>query len=1628
MSTDLRAGAPRSLASRLRAMLRAAGSARVASQPPAEAQPAMLEGLESRQMLSVSILNPLPDVTLSPSTTNQTINLGPRYDNANFTGSIVRWDVNFGGNNRTFYVELFDQTGPGRTRTTPLTVANFLQYTNPVNGTWTYSNTIFHRRANLTDGTPFVLQGGGFRRPTAASNVPGPEGEPSGPSGTLPTVLNEPGNSNVRGTIAMAKLGGDPNSASNQFFFNLGNNAANLNNQNGGFTVFGRVVGNGMTIVDQMAGVPVYNAANFYGNNALGELPLTGLPATLPPTVNIQPESFVSVTNITRVNELRYVVTSSNGSVVQASVNAEGQLQLTYGANRTATATVTVRVISDADGTEVTDEFTVSPASLESVTASATTLQYAGEALTLTANNPATTIGGGSISRVTFFRDSNNNGLLDAGDANLGEDTSADGGWTLNAVTNNFIVGNNRVFAQATDSAGNLSNPVAVIINVVRSTPVEVGTFTANPSPLGAPGQPVTLTAGGVTTLSPAGTVTEVRFFRDTNGNGQFDQGTDALLATSTNGVNGTFTANLAANVTGNFTRGVNRLFAVATDSAGRTSVARTFELVVRAMTATPNPVTRNSNFTIDVENISTVGGGFQSVRFFYDTNDNGLADPGIDEQLPGTVRLVNGRWTLTISSSFARFSDGNNTIVGLGNRTVSQTEQLGSVIVQIVNNPPTVRSLTLSTAVLTSNSQQITFSVTASDRDPLNGNGIGGVAFFADTNNNGVWDEGVDKLLGDGARVGTTSTYRLTSTNAAFADGALTPGTYTIFAVARDQENADSTPATATLRINAGPVVAAASAPSVFRRNTLPLTATGVTDDAGITRVEFWRDTNGNGTFEPGTDRLLGSDTSSAGGWTFNANTTGFSAGLNTFFVRALDSNGAFSAVVSTTATINNVAPVVTGLTFSPTTAPSAFATVNLTARATDPDGTIARVRFYFDSNRDGVLTTDGPNADQLLGEDATPANGFTWSQPLGDITGSGNTGLFVGTAGIPAGANRFFAVAIDNDGPTELGTSEALLSPAQLRVLNAPTVGTVTVNPTSLARLQRFSVSATDVTGPANITRVEFWRDVNNDGQITSADRLLGSGVRSGTGPSAVWTLNNVSTSGFATGDNAVLARAFDSAGASSAGDQLGSATLSVTNVAPTLNNLTVAPAQLNAGVGGSVTLVASPTDADGTINRVRFYFDTNANGVFDDGTDEFLFEDTSVTGGWRAVINLSEIDAGLGVGLGSASPNRFLAVAIDNDNAQSLPRLSTGGVRVNDAPTVGTVTTSVSSIARLQRFSVTASNITTSADAGETVSRVEFWRDVNRDGVIDAGDRRLGNGTRTGTGPGATWTLANISTAGFATGDNDIIARAVDNLGGLGFGDQLAVATIAVTNVAPTVTALSVTSTLATLGTNGAVTLTATPSDSDGTISRVRFYFDTNRNGVFDDGTDQLLGEDTASAGGWKVTVLGSEISTAADSGLAIGLNSAIANRFFAVATDNDTTASAARASTTTVLVNTLPTSTSFTTIGPSTFSRSGNNFLRLAGALDPDNRGISRVEIWFDRNGSAVGDGQFQTTDRLIGNAFRQSGSNPGATNWELGFVGSILPASFAGQNITFFARIVDLQGGITLRSLSVPVVA
>lgn len=129
----------------------------------------------------------------------------------------------------------------------PQTVKNFLGYASNQTFGAGYTSSFFHRLA-----TSFVLQGGGY---TFANGS-------AGQIATRPPVANEfsATRSNLERTVAMAKVGGNPDSATDQFFFNLGNNAANLDTQNGGFTVFGKVTAASWPVVLTIAALPVVNA------------------------------------------------------------------------------------------------------------------------------------------------------------------------------------------------------------------------------------------------------------------------------------------------------------------------------------------------------------------------------------------------------------------------------------------------------------------------------------------------------------------------------------------------------------------------------------------------------------------------------------------------------------------------------------------------------------------------------------------------------------------------------------------------------------------------------------------------------------------------------------------------------------------------------------------------------------------------------------------------------------------------------------------------------------------------------------------------------------------------------------------------------------------------------------------------------------------------------------------------------------------------------------------------------------------------------------------------------------------------------------------------------------------------
>lgn len=141
-------------------------------------------------------------------------------------GTIVRVSTTLGD----YSIELLDDVAP-------ITVQNFLNYVNRDD----YNGTYLHRVVNN-----FVVQGGAYRFELFTGPVDIRQDAP---------IPNEFNVSNTRGTVAMAKFAGFPDSATNQWFVNLSDNTS-LDETDGGFTVFGNVIGNGMIILDAIDALP----------------------------------------------------------------------------------------------------------------------------------------------------------------------------------------------------------------------------------------------------------------------------------------------------------------------------------------------------------------------------------------------------------------------------------------------------------------------------------------------------------------------------------------------------------------------------------------------------------------------------------------------------------------------------------------------------------------------------------------------------------------------------------------------------------------------------------------------------------------------------------------------------------------------------------------------------------------------------------------------------------------------------------------------------------------------------------------------------------------------------------------------------------------------------------------------------------------------------------------------------------------------------------------------------------------------------------------------------------------------------------------------------------------------------
>lgn len=132
----------------------------------------------------------------------------------------------------------------------PISVLNFVQYAED----GYYDGTVFHRVMKT-----FMIQGGGFDEQLNKKN-----------DGLRPGIANEweNGLKNGRGTISMARLGGQPDSATSQFFINVVDNGSlDVARDGAAYAVFGKVV-EGLDTMDKIRDTEVGTSPKYGGGRS----------------------------------------------------------------------------------------------------------------------------------------------------------------------------------------------------------------------------------------------------------------------------------------------------------------------------------------------------------------------------------------------------------------------------------------------------------------------------------------------------------------------------------------------------------------------------------------------------------------------------------------------------------------------------------------------------------------------------------------------------------------------------------------------------------------------------------------------------------------------------------------------------------------------------------------------------------------------------------------------------------------------------------------------------------------------------------------------------------------------------------------------------------------------------------------------------------------------------------------------------------------------------------------------------------------------------------------------------------------------------------------------------------------
>jgi hypothetical protein len=1124
--------------------------------------------------------------------------------------------------------------------------------------------------------------------------------------------------------------------------------------------------------------------------------------------------------------------------------------------------------------------------------------------LTLTARN--VTDVNGTVQKVEFYRDSNNSGAFEADqDTLLGTTVMGVGGDFSVNTTVTWAAGTHTYFARALDNLNSWS-VAASCTGLVNGRPV-VESLNATPTKLRIGGtlrlEAVDTTGDGIAVYDPDGSVVKVVFYRDTNGNEVFDEGSDEVIGQDTNGADGWWIEFVAGS-------SAHRFFARAQDDMGGWSFAAMSPLVNRlpmvgSLADSPDPATQDGTIRLDASTVYDVDGYVDAVEFYRDVNGNGLFEEGVDKYLGEDTTSSDGwYWSDKVTwaggmhtTYFARARDnyGDYTAAADVAWTTGYVNRCPTVGVLIDTPDPVIQGLDL-----TLSAQGV------SDPDGA----IVEVAFYRDFDADGLFTEGVDAYLGSGTLMAPGQWDLVIST------AGWPIGLQTYFARARDNNDAWGPVITATGRVNGRPVIGGLQdlPDPVTEGEMLTLNALGVADaDGSVIVVEFWRDADASGTWDPAIDHFLGYDVDGADGWSWTG-IVGWPAGqTHRYFARARDNDGAWTSVAASTTGYVNWRPVIGGVGYIPPGPISRGYLITVEGlNVTDADvgGGVTSFTFYrsttalvFNSASDTVVAgtpvdnnagysgglgfTDADrdrlwDAGEEVWADTNGNHFYDWEYQVWD-GGDGAWNTLAGTFGIQG--NLYFA---DTDGNGRFNWYE------------------------------------------------EIWADMDGDGYYTAADIQVFAGI------DGTWT-----TPYGLIGYHGNLRFNDTGDGLGGLPDGLWQADEEVWADAN------------NAGTAGSyddireVALydggdsVWSTEDGTAALIGNLMYYDADTNGTPDIGEGIWAEGLTLLGAGTQSGPHWTRIEDTLTWPTGD-----FYLVGYAYDNMGGWINLyATGTVQNTPPEIVGGLLDAPDPLERGKGLTLTAVN---PQDADGTVVLVEFYRDSNGDGMVDGGDELLGtdsdgsDGWSVTFGDGVAW---HGGTTTWPLGPTQYLARAQDNNGAW---SAVVTTTGEVVNGKPVIASLTVDADVIVPGTD--VTLEAlgvADPDLYEDVQWVEFYLDDG-DGIYGAG-DVLLGIDNVSGGGWSLLVPGAVTGTWPVGPVA----------FHALAWDNHDYSDPASVGS---LVGNRPVITIFTD-NPDPLPRGDALTLTVpaAGVTDPDGDTIVRVEFYLDD-----GDGEFdEALDTLLG---------------------------------------------------------